>query len=288
MPEEVGAGLTADRARELGALAARGRRLVLESVHAAGAGHVGGPFSAMEILVTLYFHVLRVDPARPRAPERDRFVLSKGHSSIALYTVLAMRGFLPEAELATFDHLGSRLQGHPDMTALEGLDMSTGSLGQGLSVGLGMALGLRRRGLDGRVYGLLGDGECQEGQVWEAAHAASALGAGGLVAIVDQNALPQFAWPGGEPGEPRRVDLAARFRAFGWETREVDGHDVGALARALLAAPHPVAVVARTVKGHGVSFMEEDFRWHARVPTADELARATAELGGEGRSHGDA
>ena len=272
------------RAAELRALCARGRRLVLEAVHGAGAGHVGGPLSAMEILVTLYFHVLCVDPARPRAPERDRFILSKGHSSIALYTVLAMRGFLPEAELATFDHLGSRLQGHPDMTALEGLDMSTGSLGQGLSAGLGMAIGLRRRGLASRVYVLLGDGECQEGQVWEAAHAASSLGTPGLVAIVDQNALPQFAWPGSGAGEARRVDLAARFQAFGWETRSVDGHDVAALSQALIASDRPLAVVARTVKGRGVSFMEDDFRWHARVPTKDELALAAGELarGGSG------
>lgn len=286
MADEAGApALSREREDELRALCARGRRLVLESVQGAGAGHVGGPFSAMEILVTLYFHVLSVDPRRPRAPERDRFVLSKGHSSIGLYTVLALRGFLPESELATFDHLGSRLQGHPDMTALEGLDMSTGSLGQGLSAGLGMALGLRRRGLASRVYVLLGDGECQEGQVWEAAHAASAVGASGLVAIVDQNGLPQFAWPGGGVGETRRVDLAARFRAFGWETRSVDGHDIAALNRALVAADHPVAVIARTVKGQGVSFMEGDFRWHSRVPTADEMALAGRELEGEGSGH---
>jgi transketolase len=283
---ERGAVLTPERERQLRALCARGRGLVLQSVRGAGAGHVGGPLSAMEILVTLYFHVLSVDPARPRAAERDRFVLSKGHSSIGLYSVLAMRGFVPEAELGTFDHLGSRLQGHPDMTALDALDMSTGSLGQGLSVGLGMALGLRRRGLTSRVYVLMGDGECQEGQVWEAAHAATALGVCGLVAVVDQNLLPQFAWPGGGMGEQRRVALAARFEAFGWEVRGVDGHDIAALAAALQSADHPVAVIARTVKGRGVSFMEGDFRWHARVPTDEELARAAAELAEGGR--GDA
>jgi transketolase len=281
---ESGGAPSPQRERELRALCARGRSLVLASVHGAGAGHVGGPLSAMEILVTLYFHVLQVDPARPRWPERDRFILSKGHSSIGLYAVLAMRGFLPESELATFDHLGSRLQGHPDMTALDGLDMSTGSLGQGLSAGLGMALGLRRQGLQSPVYVLLGDGECQEGQVWEAAHAASALGASGLVAVVDQNALPQFAWPGAGAGDPRRIDLAARFAAFGWETRSVDGHDVAALSRALTAGDRPLAVVARTVKGRGVSFMEDDFRWHARVPTPEELQLAAAELAREGSS----
>jgi len=273
--------LSPGRVRELQALCARGRSLALGSVHAAGAGHVGGPFSAMEILVTLYFEVLRVDPERPRAPERDRFILSKGHASVGLYSVLALRGYLPEAELATFDHLGTRLQGHPDMTALPGLDMSTGSLGQGLSAGLGMAIGLRRQGRDSRVYVLLGDGECQEGQVWEAAHAASALGVSGLVAVVDQNGLPQFAWPGGDPGGAARPDLGARFAAFGWEVRRVDGHDIAALRTALEPASHPVAVVAQTTKGRGVAFMEGAFRWHARVPTDEELAAARRELAGE-------
>lgn len=285
--EERGAAdLTEDQARRLDGLARHGRALSLRAVAQAGAGHVGGPFSAMEILVTLYFHTLRVDPARPRWEGRDRFILSKGHSAVGLYSVLAMRGFLPEAELGTFDHLGSRLQGHPDMHALAGLDMSAGSLGQGLSVGVGMALGLARRGIDARAYVLLGDGECQEGQVWEAAHTASALGVGGLVAVIDQNGLPQFAWPGALPGAALRPDLGARFRAFGWETREVDGHDVYALAAALGAADHPVAVLARTEKGHGVSFMAGRSEWHARVPTPDELERALLELGEGGGDAG--
>lgn len=273
-------------AERLGSLARHGRALALRAVAQAGAGHVGGPLSAMEILVTLYFHTLRIDPTRPRWQGRDRFILSKGHSAVGLYSVLAMRGFLPEAELGTFDHLGSRLQGHPDMHALEGLDMSAGSLGQGLSVGVGMALGLARRGIDAHAYVLLGDGECQEGQVWEAAHTASALGIGGLVAVVDQNGLPQFAWPGHEAGQAARPDLGARFRAFGWEVRQVDGHDVRELARALVAADHPVAVLARTEKGHGVSFMAGRAEWHARVPAPDELARALGELGEEGESGG--
>lgn len=266
----------------LEALAACGRRLVLEAVRGAGAGHVGGPLSCMEILVTLYFHTLRVDPAQPRWRERDRFILSKGHSAVALYTVLALRGYFPVEELATFDHLGSRLQGHPDMTRLDALDMSTGSLGQGLSAGLGMAVGLRRQGLQSRVYVLLGDGECQEGQIWEAAHAAASLDVSGLVAVVDQNGLPQFAWPGSRPGQTRRPDLAGRFGSFGFETRIVDGHDVAALAEALRPSSRPVAVLANTTKGHGVSFMESDYRWHARVPTEDEFARAVAELGTTG------
>ena len=271
--------MTAEEREQLEALCRRGRRLVIETVRHAGAGHVGGPLSAMEILVTLYFKVLRVDPARPRWPERDRFVLSKGHASVGLYTVMALRGYLPVEELKTFDHMGSRLQGHPDMTALEGLDMSTGSLGQGLSVAVGMALGSMRLGTGVRVFCLLGDGECQEGQVWEAAHSAASLGLGNLVAVVDRNGLPQFAWAGRRRGEVVAWDLGRRFCAFGWQVREVDVHDVGALAQALVPSPDgPVAVIARTVKGKGVSFMENDYSWHSRVATAEELARAIAEL----------
>lgn len=272
--------VTAAQAQELHALAARGRALVLQAVHTAGAGHVGGPLSAMDILVTLFFHVMRVDPRRPLDPDRDRFILSKGHAAIGLYVVLALRGFVPLEELATFDHLGSRLAGHPDMTALGALDMSAGSLGQGLSVGLGMAMGLRRQGRPGRVFVLLGDGECQEGQVWEAAHVASALAIRGLVAIVDQNGLPQFGWPGQEAGAETRPDLAGRFRAFGWRVREVDGHDPVALTSALcLEGDGPLAVIARTVKGKGVSFAEARAAWHSRIPTDEELSQALAELG---------
>lgn len=278
-PRHPGSTLTAEEARALHALAQKARAHVFRAVRAAGAGHIGGPLSAMEILVTLYFHVMRVDPEAPRAPDRDRFVLSKGHSAIGLYAVLALRGFFPVEELLTFDHFGSRLAGHPDMTALEALDMSTGSLGQGLSVGLGMALGLRRQGRDGRVFVLLGDGECQEGQIWEAAHTASALGIQGLVAIVDQNGLPQFGWPGQDAGREVRVDLAGRFRAFGWTTREIDGHDPIALSQALSEpCSGPVAVIARTTKGRGVSFAEGVSGWHARIPTDRELAQALGEL----------
>lgn len=275
-----GQDLTPARERDLRTLAARGRALVFQAVRGAGAGHVGGPLSAMEILVTLYFSVLRIDPANPRDPDRDRFILSKGHSAIGLYAVLALRGFFPVEELTTFDHYGSRLAGHPDMTALEALDMSTGSLGQGLSVGLGMAIGLGRQGRPGRVFVLLGDGECQEGQVWEAAHAAASLSVPGLVAIVDQNGLPQYGWPGRPMGTEARPDLAGRFRAFGWTVREVDGHDPMALAKALIPAPGgPVAVLARTTKGKGVSFTEGSAPWHARVPTDEEVDRALDELG---------
>jgi transketolase len=265
----------------LRALATRGRRHVLEAVARAGAGHVGGPLSCMDILVTLYFHTLRLDPARPEAPDRDRFILSKGHAAIALYAVLAMRGFFPESWLTSFDALGSPLQGHPDCTRCPGVEISTGSLGQGLSVGLGMALGAERRGLDFRVFVLLGDGECQEGQVWECAHVAARYRVRRLRAIVDWNGLPQFGWPGSSPMAVERLELAERFAAFGWEVAEVDGHDPEALVATLGREPSgaaPLAILARTHKGRGVSFMEDQASWHARVPTADELARAREEL----------
>jgi transketolase len=271
-------------APELRALAAAGRRHVLRAVARAGAGHVGGPLSVMDILVALYFSVLRVDPARPDWPERDRLILSKGHAALALYAVLALRGFFPEAWLETFDALGSPLQGHPDMLRCPGVDMSSGSLGQGLSAGLGMALGAARLRLPGRVFVVLGDGECQEGQVWEAAHAAAALGAGRLRAIVDWNGLPQFGWPGAPAAAVLRPDLGARFAAFGWEVRHCDGHDPEALAAVLGAEPAgtaPVCVLCRTRKGRGVSFMEDQAAWHARVPGPGELAEALAELAGD-------
>ncbi len=265
----------------LRALATRGRCHVLRAAARAGAGHVGGPLSAMDILVALYFSVLRLRPREPHWEGRDRFILSKGHAALALYAVLAMRGYFPESWLGTFDRVGSPLQGHPDMTRCPGVDMSAGSLGQGLSAGLGMALGMARRAIEARVFVLLGDGECQEGQVWECAHVAARLGVRGLVAIVDVNGLPQYGWPGAAPLQPERLDLAARFAAFGWETRRVDGHDLQSLPAALAAGPSggaPLVILAHTHKGQGVSFMRDDPRWHARVPTPEELARALAEL----------
>jgi transketolase len=237
-----------------------------------------------DLLVNLYYDRVDVDPERPDWPERDRVILSKGHSSIALYTVLALRGYLPVSELATFDAANSRLQGHPDMTALPGLDMSTGSLGQGLSPGVGMALGARLRGAPFHTWVILGDGELQEGQVWEAAFVAARYGLGNLTAIVDSNGLPQFGWPreGGFTREVPIEDPGGKFRAFGWNVVECDGHDHAAIRAAFdLAEAHvgqPTCVVARTVKGKGVSFMEGDYLWHAKVPSSDDLARALAEL----------
>jgi transketolase len=262
------------------------RALVLESVAHAGAGHVGGPLSAADLLAALYFRVLRIRPEEPLWPDRDRFILSKGHSTIALYAAMALRGFFPISELKTFDALDSRLQGHPDMTALPGLDMSSGSLGLGFSAGMGMALGARTTGRDFTTFVVLGDGECNEGIVWEAAHAAHRYRLDNLVAIVDHNKLQQYGWRGDTPQERTSPyagdDLAARWAAFGWEVTEIDGHDMAAIVDALetaRTAGGPVAIVAHTVKGRGVSFMEGDYLWHAKVPDPEELAAALEELG---------
>ncbi len=278
--------IDAQKVRELEALAAENRRLIVKAIHEAQAGHLGGPLSATDILVALYFDVLRIDPARPDWPERDRFILSKGHSSIALYAVLALRGYFPVEELYTFDKIDSRLQGHPDMTVLPGLDMSTGSLGQGLSPGVGMAIGAKRRGLGFRTYVMLGDGELQEGQVWEAAFVAACYDLDNLIAIVDHNRLPQYSWPnaGGEGLPLHQPEIRARWEAFGWRVLEMDGHDMAQVVQTLRQAHEgatgmPTAVIAHTVKGKGVSFMEHQFAWHAKPLPADLRAAALAELG---------
>ncbi len=278
---------------DLEALARRGRLLVLESVERAGAGHVGGPLSAMDLLVALYARVLRVRPAEPAWPGRDRFILSKGHSAIGLYVAMALAGYFPVEELATFDAAGSRLQGHPDMTRLPGLDTSTGSLGQGLAIGVGMALGARMRGLGNHTWVMLGDGEMQEGQVWESIPVAAKYGLGNLTVIVDRNGMQQYGWPLRE-GEPHRGDrrdpfggaaVRAAFEAFGWRVLEINGHEfgdiVGACDDARAAAPggRPTAILAETVKGRGFSFTAGASEWHAKVATAADVARARAESG---------
>ncbi len=278
---------------ELRRRSAEARRLIVRSVHEAGAGHIGGPLSATDLLVSLYFDRLRLDPARPDWPERDRFILSKGHSSIALYTVLAMRGYFPVEELNTFDGAHSRLQGHPDMHALPGLEMSTGSLGQGLSPGAGMALGAKVRGYPFHTWVMLGDGEIQEGQIWEAVFMAARYRLDNLTAILDYNGLPQFGWPlaGGFTRDTPIDDPGAKFRAFGWHVIECDGHDQASIREAFDAARactgEPTCVVAHTVKGKGVSFMEGDFNWHAKVPSDEQLADALAELDAQLAAIGD-
>src|SRR3954453_13588304 len=235
-----------------------------------------------------------VAPADPRAEDRDRFVLSKGHAAVGLYSVLALRGYLPIEELATFDKGDSRLQGHPDVTRLPGIDSSTGSLGQGLSVGVGMALGARLAGKDFHTWVLLGDGEIQEGMVWEAVQAATRYKLTNLTAIVDRNGLQQFGLPSSDEttrtdrGDRRDpwfgVDLAAVFHAFGWRVVEIIGHDYDQiahayrLARAGDVASRPTVIIAHTVKGRGLSLAEGVHTWHSIVPSADDFERARQEL----------
>lgn len=274
---------TADMAE----FARQARVRILEAVKHANGGHVGGPYSAADMLSALYFGVLNIRPDEPDWPDRDRFVLSKGHSSIALYSMLALRGYFPVEELLTFDAINSRLQGHPDMTITPGIDMSSGSLGLGFAGALGIALGARATGRDFTTFVMLGDGECNEGIVWEGAHVASRYGLDNVVAIVDHNKLQQFGWTG-ESLDDRispysGSQLADRWRAFGWEVMEIDGHDIPEILATLKAAQRtegtPVAVIAHTVKGKGVSYMEGDYTWHSKVPSDEEFAQAMRELG---------
>jgi transketolase len=263
------------------------RLAIVRTVNHARAGHLGGPLSAADMLAALYFHVMRIRPDEPAWPDRDRCILSKGHSSGGLYAALALRGYFPVEELATFDAANSRLQGHPDMTRLPGLDMSSGSLGMGISAGVGMAVGARLTGRDVRTYVMLGDGECQEGEVWEAAMTAARYGLDSLVAIVDHNRLQQYGWPGDGPDGrmPPQVpgELVAKWSAFGWRVLEVDGHAMEAILAVLEEAAHgdgrPTVVIAHTIKGKGVSFMEGHYFWHTRAIKPDEFAIAMADLG---------
>ena len=273
--------LTADLDR-LRAAARRIRRTSLEMVHRARMGHPGGDLSAADILAVLFLHVLRLDPARPRWPERDRFILSKGHASAALYATLAEAGFIAPEDLLTYMRPLSLLNGHPDRNKVPGVEANTGPLGHGLPIGVGAAIGVRMDGLPSRVFVLTGDGELQEGSNWEAAMAASHFALDHLTVIVDRNRLQQ-----GAPTEHTLTlePLADRWRAFGWEVVEVDGHDAGALVQALDhprgATGRPTCVIARTFKGRGVSFMSDRVEWHHKVPSAAEMAAALAELADE-------
>lgn len=274
------------RIEELKRIAAEIRIQVVKTVHQAAAGHLGGPLSAADLLTALYFHVMNIRPEQPDWEDRDRFVLSKGHSAIALYSVLAERGYFPKEELSTFDQINSRLQAHPDMKLLPGLDMSTGSLGQGISAAVGMALAAKKKGASFRTYCMVGDGETQEGQVWEAADIASKYGLDNLTVILDWNQLQQYGWQGTD-GRERAVpvvDPAPRWEAFGFHVIEIDGHDFDQMLRAFdevkSVKGKPQIIIARTVKGKGVSFMENAYTWHSRVPTDEELAKAIEELEG--------
>lgn len=272
-------------------LAREARFLVLSTAHNAKSGHIGGSLSAMDMLIALFFDRLRIDPERPDWPERDRFILSKGHCALALYTVMAMRGYFPREELKTFDKGGSRLQMHPDMLLLPGLDMSTGSLGQGLSAAVGMALGGRLKDSPTHVWAMLGDGELQEGMAWESLHVAPRYPLGNLSVIIDHNGLQQYGWPArvedrGDRRDPwAGADLPQVLRGFGWRVVEIDGHDIAQIRSAMDLAVadessgRPTAIIARTIKGKGVSYTESTIKWHTRPPTDEELEIARSELG---------
>jgi transketolase len=279
--------VSAARIAELEDMARRIRVAVIRTVKERKVGHVGGPLSSADIMAALYGHFLRVRPDEPDWPDRDRFILSKGHSALVQYAAMALTGFFDLDEMLTFNQKGARLQGHPDMNKLPGIDISTGSLGMGISAGLGMALGARHLGKDLLTYVLLGDGECQEGQVWEAAHVAPRYALDNLIAIVDHNKFQQFGWRG-ESAQDRRPPedpgaLVARFKAFGWRVMEMNGNDMPDVVRVLDEARRPTglptAIIANTLKGYGVSFMAGNYQWHMGVPTDDEFAIAMAELG---------
>jgi transketolase len=275
-----------DRIRELEQIANDLRCLVVRMIHKAGSGHPGGALSAADIVAALYFSVLRIDPARPDWPDRDRFVLSKGHACPVVYAALARRGYFPLEELWTLRKLGSRLQGHPDMRKTPGIDATTGSLGQGFSVACGLALAAKINRQSHRVYTLVGCGESQEGQVWEAAMAAAHYKMDNLTAIVDYNRL-QLDGTVAEIME--LAPFADKWRAFGWHVLEIQGHRMAeildALAMAQATSGCPTVIIAHTIKGKGVSFMENQVKWHAGAISDDQLRQALVDLACEGGSY---
>jgi transketolase len=270
---------------ELRAMAAVIRCDIIDMISTAQAGHPGGSLSAADIVTALYFRVMRIDPRNPGWPDRDRFILSKGHACPVWYSALAERGYFDKAHLGTLRRIDSILQGHPDMRKTPGIDMTAGSLGQGLSAGLGMALSGKLRGQDYHVWIVLGDGETQEGSVWEAAMAASKWQLANLTAIVDRNRLQNDACV--KDVMPLGA-LAEKWRAFGWHVIDIDGHDMAQVVEALEAAkdlhlrpvadPKPVCIIAHTVKGKGVSYMEDAAEWHGRAPCEEEALLALDEI----------
>jgi transketolase len=265
--------------RELERMAVTIRCDIIEMIATAQAGHPGGSLSAADIVTALYFRVMRLDPQNPEWPDRDRFILSKGHACPVWYAALAERGYFDRAHLGTLRRLDSILQGHPDMRKTPGIDMTTGSLGQGLSAGLGMALSGKLRQKDYHVWVIIGDGETQEGSVWEAAMAAARWKTDNLTAILDRNHLQNDGCVDEQmPIEP----LADKWRAFGWHVIEIDGHDMGQIVEALDTAKtikgQPTILIAHTVKGKGVSFMENIVDWHGKAPCEEEAACALVEI----------
>ena len=274
--------MTANEKKELRIAACKVRMGIIESTHAAKAGHPGGSLSSAELFAYLYFKELKVDPADPKKWDRDRFVLSKGHCAPGLYAALALQGFFPWEDLKTLRHIGSYLQGHPDMKSVPGVDMSTGSLGQGVSAACGMALAAKRQKNPCRVYTLLGDGEIQEGQVWEAFMFAAHYGLDNLCAVIDNNGL-QIDGPVDQVMSP--YPIMDKLAAFGLEAVEIDGHDFDALERAFAQARtvkgRPFAIVMKTTKGKGVSFMEDQAGWHGKAPNDEQAETALNELKAE-------
>lgn len=254
------------------------RKGALTAVYTAASGHPGGSLGIAELLAYLYFEEMHVDPKNPKDPDRDRFVLSKGHTSPALYAALAEKGFFPKEDLKTFRQKDSYLQGHPDMKHIPGVDMSTGSLGQGISAACGMALSGKISEKKYRVWTILGDGECEEGQVWEAAMFAAHYGLNNLCAFVDFNGL-QIDGPVTEVMNPTPLDT--KFAAFGWNTLVIDGHDFDQIASAVDAAKRsakPTAVICKTIKGKGVSYMENVCSWHGSAPKTEQYEQGMREL----------
>jgi transketolase len=265
------------RADRLKGEATRIRRSVVEMIGRAGLGHIGGDLSTTDILATLFFAVLRVDPATPAASDRDRFILSKGHCAAALYSTLALRGFLPIEALSTFMSPLSALNGHPNRRKVPGVEANTGPLGHGLPIGVGSAIAAKLARVPWRTFVVLGDGELQEGSNWEAAMCAGHRRLDNLTAIVDRNRLQQ----GARTEETNRLEpLAERWRSFGWETIECDGHDHAALYDAFVAPRdgRPRCVIAQTIKGKGVSFIEDRVEWHHKVPSREQIELALKEL----------
>ena len=265
--------------KQLQITACKVRMGVIESTHGAKAGHPGGSLSAADMFTYLYFKEMNIDPANPKWEQRDRFVLSKGHTAPGLYTALAHRGFFPVEDLPTLRHIDSSLQGHPNMNSVPGVDLATGSLGQGISCAAGMALGLKHQGNPARVYTMLGDGEIQEGQVWEACMLAAHYHLDNFVVIVDNNGLQI-------DGDIAKVmspyPIVDKLEAFGFHVEAIDGHDFTQIEAALNAAKatkgQPSAIVMKTTKGKGISFMENDAGWHGKAPNDAEYAQAMEEL----------
>lgn len=271
--------MTETEKKQLEIISWKVRKGIIESVYSAKSGHPGGSLSIAEIITYLYFKEMNIDPENPSDPDRDRFVLSKGHTAPALYAALALRGFFPVEDLKTLRKIGSHLQGHPSMHKTPGVDMSSGSLGQGISAAAGMALGGKISGKDFRVYTVLGDGEIEEGQVWEASMYASAKKLDNLVAFIDNNNL-QIDGTVEEVNSPYPID--EKFKAFGWNVIVIDGNNLDDIEDALNKAKQfkgaPTAIIAKTVKGKGVSYMENSVGWHGAAPKEDQYKIAIDEI----------